>query len=354
MGAAMTATTKLDATVAVELGAFSLDVALQADAGDTVALVGPNGSGKTTLLRALAGLQPVDEASIVVDGVAVHDLPAEERPFGLVFQDRLLLPHLDAVENVAFGLRRAGMGKRAARAEAMAWLERVGLAHKAALQPHALSGGMAQRVALVRALALRPAVLLLDEPFGAVDLAARAVVREVLRAPEGGAGSRVDVLVTHQPVEVLALADRVVVLEAGRVVQTGSVDDVRSRPRSEWAAEMAGVNLLQGTAVAGGLEVGDVTIAVAGAVGLVGPTFAVVHPHAVTLSRDEPNTSARNAWRGEVAAVDLERDRARVRVLGPVELVAEVTVAAVADLGLVPGAPVWASVKATEIDLFPA
>ncbi|MDQ1436863.1 MAG: molybdate transport system ATP-binding protein [Acidimicrobiaceae bacterium] len=333
----MALTRLLDVDVEVQAGSLDLRASLQADAGDVVALVGPNGSGKSTLLRAVAAQRPGE--------------------VGLVFQDRLLFPHLNALDNVAFGLRRAGLGKSEARGQAQGWLDDVGVGHVAGLRPHALSGGQAQRVALARALARRPAVLLLDEPFAGVDVSAVADVRHAVRTV-AAAPNRVCVLVTHQPVDVLALATKVVVLEAGRVVQAGSVADVRNRPRSAWSARMAGVNLLAGQAESGGLRVGAVVVAAVAAAATAGldgrAAFAVFHPRAVTLSAERPLTSARNAWPGQVADVDMEGDRARVRWVGPVELVAEVTPGAVAEMGLRPGLPVWASVKATEIDLYPA
>jgi molybdopterin-binding protein len=308
--------------------------------GEVVALVGPNGAGKTNLLKSLRAARP---------------------DAGLVFQDLLLFPHLCSLDNVAFGLRRRGVSRSQARAQARQWLERLGVGNVAEQRPHTLSGGEAQRVAIARTLVLKPNVLLLDEPFAALDAAARPDVRRAVRAalaecPGGG------VLVTHQPVDVLALAQRAVVLEAGRIVQDGPVEELRARPRSRWAAEWAGVNLLEGEAVAGGLRLpgGAVVAAASAAPGdsaATGPAYAVVHPHAVTLSRSRPETSARNVWAGTVADVDQEGDRARVRVQtleGPADLVAEVTPAAVFDLGLQPGAEVWASVKATEVEVYPA
>jgi len=296
-----------------------------AEPGDVIALVGPNGAGKSTLLRRLA---------------------AEHQPdVGLVFQDRLLFPHMTALDNVAFGLRHAGLRKHDARQQAREWLERLHVADLAARKPDALSGGEAQRVAVARALARRPRVLLLDEPFAAVDVEAAAVVRAVIRAEAAG---RVTVLVTHQPLDVLALANKVAVMEAGEITQTGTVDDVRTRPRSPWIARMVGVNLLKGTATAHGIVVNGTTVAAL--TDVRGEAFAVVHPRAVTLSNEQPHTSARNAWPGRLADVDIELDRVRVRVQGAVDLVAEITPAAYSELT----PTVWASVKATEVEVYPA
>lgn len=346
----------LDAHVVMQLGPLTLDARLRCAAGEVVALIGPNGAGKSTMLRAIAGLAPEATGAVTVNGQNLDGVPAEDRPVGLVFQDHLLFPHLTVLDNVAFGIRRAGARRRAARHEAADWLERLGVADYAERTPEMLSGGQAQRVALARALARRDPVLLLDEPLAAVDVAGRAEVRRTLRtalAEHQGAC----VLVTHQPVEVLALAQRVVVLEEGQVVQDGPVEDVRARPRSPWVAEMAGVNLIEGTATADGLDLADpIGGRLAAPSPVRGPAFAVIHPRAVTLSAHRPDTSARNAWPGRVVDVDAEGDRVRVRarMAGPLDLVAEITAAAAAELNLKPGVEVWASVKATEVTVYPA
>ena len=341
----------------VRRGAFDLDVELTVEAGEVVAVVGPNGAGKTTLLRALAGLTPLTRGRVCVDGTVVEDvvarinLPSEQRPIGFMFQDGLLFPHLSCRDNVAFGLRARGAGRRHAREQAEMWLAQVGLGDRAASRPSALSGGERQRVALARALITQPRVLLLDEPLAAVDVSARVDLRRVLR----GQLSRyegVRLLVTHDPLEAMALADRVVVLEQGTVSQQGTIADITARPRSRWVATMLGLNLFRGTAGADGLDVGGVTIAALSDVR--GAAFAVVHPRAIALHRSRPEGSARNVWRGEAESLDLEGDRVRVRVVGRIPVVAEVTPGAVAELGLAAGGEVWVSVKATEVDVYAA
>ena len=244
----MTLRARIDRT----LGRFRLDVDLTTKSGETVAVLGPNGSGKSTVFRCLAGLLPIDEGRIELDG-EVLDEPAtdtfvvpEQRPVAVVFQDYLLFPNLTALENVAFGLRARGVAKIEARAEAGAWLERVGLADHAGHRPRALSGGQAQRVALARALATHPRLLLLDEPLAALDVGTRADVRRDLRR-HLATFDGVRLLVTHDPVDAYVLADRVVILEAGEVVQTGTLADVTAHPRSRYIANLVGVNLLAGT-----------------------------------------------------------------------------------------------------------
>jgi len=323
-----------------------------------VALLGPNGAGKTTLLRAVAGLQPIDAGRVAVDGDVLDDPEAgifvttNDRPIGVTFQDYLLFPRMTVVDNVAFGLRARGLGRAAARAQARAVLERVGMADLAGAKPRELSGGQSQRVALARALAIEPRVLLLDEPLAALDARAKLHIRAELRRHLASFhGARL--LVTHDPVDALVLADRMVVLEDGRVTQQGTTAEVARQPRSPYVAELVGVNLLTGTAA------GDHTVRLAGGAELVvadplpGPEVAVaVRPQAVTVHRHQPDSSARNTWRATVTDLAADHDRVRLQLAGPVPLVAEVTPAAVADLGLTPGAEVWVSMKAVDLAVY--
>ncbi len=362
----------LTAHVGLRLGSLELDVALEVGDGEVVAVVGPNGSGKTTLLRAVAGLVALDRGSVAVDGRALEDpaaglrTPPEQRPVAVVFQDHVLFPHLSALENVAFGLRAKGVGRSQARRQAHDWLDQVGMAEQAASRPAALSGGQSQRVAMARALATRPRVLLLDEPLAAVDQAGRAELRRLLRrhlSPAGqgdghGAVGHGDhggrLLVTHDPLEAVALADRLAVVEDGSLVQTGTAAEVTARPRSPWVAAMVGVNLVRGRTQAGRLAVDNgASLAVVGG-DIVGDAFAVFQPRAVTVHRSPPEGSARNVLAGRAGELWREGDRVRVRVDGVMPLVAEVTPAAVADLRLEQGGPVWVTVKATDVDLYPA
>jgi molybdate transport system ATP-binding protein len=348
----------LEARVEVSLGTLRLDVSLDAAAHETVVVLGPNGAGKTTLLRTLAGLEALDAGRVAVDGAVLDDpvarawVPAERRPIGFVFQDHALFPHLSALDNVAFGLRARGVRRPDARRRALTWLERVGVAGHATARPRALSGGQAQRVALARALVVEPRLLLLDEPLAALDASARIDTRRELRrhlaAHEGAR-----VVVTHDPVDAMTLGDRVVVLERGRVVQSGTLTNLREQPRSRYVADLVGVNLYRGVADGGRIRLADRGELVATREAN-GEVFAVVHPRAVALHRREPEGTPRNVWAGTVDHLDLEGDRVRVIVAGSVPVTAEVTPAAVSELGLSAGAAVWASVKATEITVYPA
>ena len=347
----------LDADLTVQLGSFDLDATLRLGAKETVVLLGPNGAGKTTALRTLAGLVALDAGRVVLDGEPLDDpaanvfVPVERRPVGVVFQDYLLFPHLSALENVAFGLRSRGVRRVEARKQALGWLEHVGLADRASSRPSALSGGQVQRVALARALAIQPRVLLLDEPLSALDASTRVEMRRSLRRLLTEFGG-VRVMVTHDPIEAMALADRVVVLEGGRVSQEGTPTELRERPRTRYVADLVGVNLLPGRADGRRVVVGDGELTVAEP--FAGDVLVVIPPRAVALHAGPPQGSPRNTWAGRVAFLDLEGDRVRVAVAGPFPITAEVTPAAVAELALGEGSPVWVSVKATEIGVQPA
>ncbi len=350
----------LEAHVVLRKGTLDLDAEITAADDQVVVLLGPNAAGKTTLLRALAGLIPLEAGRIVLDGQVLEDVavgvrvPPEHRPVGVVFQDYLLFPHLSVLENVAFGLRARGQHRRTARKVAAEWLTRVDLTTCSAERPKALSGGQAQRVALARALATDPRLLLLDEPLAAMDAGARAELRRELNR-HLGAYSGTCLLVTHDPIEAMTLADLLVVLENGRVIQVGSPEELSAHPRSRYVADLVGLNLYRGHGAGHVVELpGDQRVVAAESVPQEGDVFAVIPPGAVALHRAHPEGSRRNVWPGTVGELDVAGERIRVHVSGPMPLVAEVTPAAVAALRLGEGGPVYASVKATEIVVYPA
>jgi molybdate transport system ATP-binding protein len=343
----------LDARLVVERGAFRLDVALSAAPGDVVALLGPNGAGKTTALRALAGLVPLSAGHLRLDGVPLERTPPEDRPVGVVFQDYLLFPHLSALDNVAFGPRCRGVGRARARAQAAEWLERMGLAEHAASKPRRLSGGQAQRVALARALATHPRLLLLDEPLAALDARTRLDVRARLRH-HLAEFEAVAVLVTHDPLDAMVLADHLVVIEDGRSVQEGGPSDIARHPRTDYIAHLVGLNLYRGEAAGHTVRL-DAGPAITTTEDLTGPVFVAFPPSAVTLHRDRPTgSSARNLWRCEVGGLETHGDQIRLALTGELPLAADLTTLAAAELGLRPGTPVWATVKAAQTHAYPA
>ncbi|RKT54325.1 ABC transporter ATP-binding protein [Saccharothrix australiensis] len=336
---------------------FRLDLDLTVAPGEVVALLGPNGAGKTTALRALAGLLPLTAGHIDLDGVPWDEppgafVPPERRPIGVVFQDYLLFNHLTALENVAFGPRARGTRRAAARAIARDWLDRVGLAEHAHAKPRALSGGQAQRVALARALATGPRLLLLDEPLAALDASTRLAVRaELGRHLAGFAGHAL--VVTHDPLDAMVLADRLVIVEGGRAVQEGPPAEVARRPRTDYVAALVGLNLYRGEA-----RGTTVTVAGGGVLTVAEPASGAVHlafaPSAVSVHREPPGGSPRNAWRVTVAGVEQHGHTTRLRLDGAPPVLADITAATLADLRVRPGDVVWVALKATEIRTYPA
>jgi molybdate transport system ATP-binding protein len=349
----------LTVQAAVRIGTLDLDVALDVEDGETVAILGPNGAGKTTLLRTIAGLVPIDSGRIALDDAVLDDggqtwVPPHRRPVGVVFQDYLLFPHLNAVDNVAFGLRTRGASRATAQARAITYLERFGLADAARAKPRELSGGQAQRVALARAMATEPRLLLLDEPLAALDASARAATRRDL-GHWLGSFSGMRILVTHDRLDAAALADRIVILEHGAKTQDGTFNEIAARPRTDYAAEMVDMNLLRGTAHGTRVSINDATDIIVPRAGM-GPALVVIDPRAVALYRNPPVGSPRNVFNGRVDGIDRLGEQVRVYInMGDDQrLVAAITNDALADLDLDIGTRVWAVVKASEVTVFPA
>ncbi|GAA2468941.1 ABC transporter permease [Streptomyces mauvecolor] len=329
------------------------ELTLEADPGITIAVVGENGAGKTTLLRALLGLTPRAHAELRLGDLDVTALPPHKRGVAWVPQDGALFPHLTALANTAYGLRAQGVARAEARAAAQRWLDRLGVGHLAHRRPAQLSGGQAQRVALARALAARPRLLLLDEPLAALDQTTRAHVRHTLRTHLAGFAG-VCLIVTHDPVEAVSLADRVLVLDAGRTLQDAPPTEVTRNPRSPWVARMLGRNAWAGEASGDGLVLaGGGRIVAAEQLREGSRALAIIAPESVSVHRKRPDGSPRNVWSGTVREITASGSRLRV-LIGSAEspdLIAEVTPQAAAELGLVEGAAVWSSVKATEVTL---
>jgi molybdate transport system ATP-binding protein len=348
----------LDGRLVVDRGQFRLDITVVVKPGEVVALLGPNGAGKTTALRALAGLLPLTEGHVDLDGQRLDDggstfLRPDQRSIGVVFQDYLLFPHLSALDNVAFGPSCRGASRTQARALAEQWLSRVGLSALARSRPRQLSGGQAQRVALARALALEPGLLLLDEPLAALDARTRLDTRAELHrhlALHSGA----TLIVTHDPLDALVLADRLVIIEDGRIVQEGDAATITAQPRTDYVARLVGLNLYRGHGEGHTITLANGMILSAEDT-VDGDAFVAFRPSAVALHLDEPQGSPRNSWMCSVTGVARHGDNLRVQLIGGVgEAAADVTPAAAAALRLQPGQKVWAAVKATETSAYPA
>ena len=342
-------TVSLDGCVARSGWMLHVD-GLEIDEGVT-AVVGANGTGKTTLGRAVAGLDRLTSGRLTIAGSVADDpaagifVPARQRRVGMVFQDHRLFGHLRVIDNVAFGLRRAGADRASARRQAGALLERVGVDSVIwTRRPAALSGGQRQRVAIARALAPDPEVLIVDEPLASVDSSGRAKLRALI----GGSPASHTLLITHDPVDVATLARRVVVLDGGAVAGRGSVTEVTASPGCGWAATFLGANVVSGRAEGTSVttETGLVLVVASEA---SGPVYVTFPAHAVALHRNRPAGSARNAWQAELQRVDIDGERARVHLGGPLTVRADITRRSADELGLHPGLRIWASLKATEL-----
>ncbi|WP_332662108.1 sulfate/molybdate ABC transporter ATP-binding protein [Aeromicrobium sp.] len=346
-------TLHIDATI----NARDVDVSLEVAPGEIVAILGPNGAGKSTVLAAIAGVLRPDSGRATLDDDVLFDLdagawqPAHTRGTALLAQDPLLFPHLSVVDNVAFGPRSAGRTRSQSRAAALTWLETVDAADLEHRRPAELSGGQAQRIAVARALAAEPRLLLLDEPMAALDITVVPAMRQVLRRVLAG---RSAIIVTHDVLDALLLADRVLVMEGGRIVEEGPTRDVLERPRSTYGAGIAGLNLMRGRSVAGAVR----TLSGSTVAGLSeepvpddSEAVAVFSPSAVGVYVEPPAGSPRNVFAATIR--ELEPHGAQVRVRTD-ELSADVTLPVVAELGLAPGRDVFLVVKASEVTIYPA
>ena len=355
-------------TFAATVAERGFDVELTIAEGETVALLGPNGAGKSTLLNLIAGLIKPDSGRAVLDDRVLFDVPAvprgprsasgirsrwmppHARGVSLLAQDALLFPHLSVLDNVAFGPRSAGVHRAEADTRAHDWLRRVDAAELSERRPGQLSGGQAQRIAVARALASDPGLLLLDEPLAALDVSVAPAIRRMLRDV---LADRTAVIVTHDVLDAFTLADRVVVLESGRIVDIGPTRQVLDRPSTQFAAGLAALNLLLGTASADGIRT-DAGSQVAVPVGRPFPEGArvgvAIRPALVSVSATEPLDTALNILPGVIIDLETRGDLIRVRTD---HLAADVTPGVVADLDLSSGARVWLAFRPTDAVAYP-
>lgn len=342
----------------IVIDARNVDVEIDVADGEKVAILGPNGAGKSSALEAIAGLLRPDRGFATLDGETLYDIgrgnatiwrPAHSRGTALLSQDPLLFPHLTVIDNVGFGPRSRGSSRSESRAVAHTWLEQVDAVEFGARKPAQLSGGQAQRIAVARALAVDPKLLLLDEPMAALDVAVVPALRQMLRRV---LADRSAIIITHDVLDALLLADRVIVIEDGRVVEDGPTAAVLKRPRSQFAARIAGLNMVIGMARDGAIRSDNGTLIE----GLSAdrPTegaraVAVFSPSAVSVHRTAPGGSPRNVITARVTEIEPLGDRMRVRTD---EFNADITPASVASLDLVPGSEVLLVVKANEVSIY--
>ncbi len=306
------------------------DLSLTIAPGELVALLGPSGCGKTTALRLLAGLEEADGGRVVVDGKDVTGLPTNRRNVGMVFQAYSLFPHMVAWENVAFGLQMRKVGTEERKKRALETLELVGLEKYANRYASQLSGGQQQRVALARALAIRPQVLLLDEPLSALDAKVRGRLRDEIRRIQLEVGITT-LFVTHDQEEALAIADRVGVMQSGHLEQLGPPITVYSRPATAFVADFVGLtNRIPGEVKFGGVEVRGTQLPLVQSDVPSGPAVALVRPEAVTLVGDGDRSSGPLV--GTVIAVAFLGAVSRVTVdLGDITVLAQLPTSAASD-----------------------
>ena len=351
-------------TFAARLPERGFDVGIGLAPGERLAVLGPNGAGKSTLLSLLAGVLRPRSGAATLDGEVLFDLdgpraswqPPHRRRMALMAQEPLLFPNLSVLQNVAFGPRAAGVGRAEALRTARHWLGEVEADALADRRPGSLSGGQAQRVAIARALAADPLLLLLDEPFAALDVTAAPTLRRLLRQV---LVDRTAVLVTHDLLDALLLSDRVIVLDGGRVVESGRTTEVLQHPRTSFTARIAGLNLVSGTAEEGGVRQPGGTVV--GGVARVpttpgAPATAVFPPTAVSVFLEHPHGSPRNVFAVTVRELEPRDDQIRVRAVaadGHV-LTADVTAGAVGELDLYPGRAAFYAVKATAVTVYPS
>ena len=345
----------LHAAFGLSRDGFNLKVDIDLCAGVTTALLGPNGAGKSTLVECLAGIVAADSGSITFADRVLDDpgsgvfVPPEKRRAGVVFQRYLLFEHLDVLDNIGFAKAVGGTAKAEARRSAQKWVESFDLVGLELRKPSQLSGGQAQRVAVARALASEPDFLLLDEPLAALDIETKGDVRRLLRDRLADyPGPRL--LITHDPIDAFLMADRVVILEGGRVTQQGTPAEIAQKPATPYAAALVGLNLLVGTNAGGVLTLDDSGQALATSdMQTEGPVLVTISPNAIALHDSQPGGSPRNSWKTAIATIEGSGDITRVTLDAPLPLNVDITPGAATSMGLHPGREVWASVKATEV-----
>ena len=337
----------LDARVILNRDSLTLDVELQLQHGEVIAVLGPNGAGKTSLLHALLGWLELESGWIMVDGEVIDSpdtdsyVPPQHRPFGMVFQDGLLFPHMSVEKNILFGAGKDFNLKPLA--------ESLQASELLAKFPSELSAGERQRAAIARSLAARPKVLFLDEPFSALDIQGkrrgRSLLKEALAIEVSGC-----LMVTHDLVDAFTLADRVMIIEGGKLTQFDVPDRISLRPGSEWIADLVGWNYYEGIGEGSVVTLPHGTTIFTAQDDLDGPTSISINPASVSIFKSQPSGSPRNSWLSSIQNIEILGGRARVSLVGEIDICADITTAAANELRQSISSEVWVSVKATEVD----
>ena len=337
----------LDARVILNRDSLTLDVELQLQHGEVIAVLGPNGAGKTSLLHALLGWLELESGWIMVDGEVIDSpdtdsyVPPQHRPFGMVFQDGLLFPHMSVEKNILFGAGKDFNLKPLA--------ESLQASELLAKFPSELSAGERQRAAIARSLAARPKVLFLDEPFSALDIQGkrrgRSLLKEALAIEVSGC-----LMVTHDLVDAFTLADRVMIIEGGKLTQFDVPDRIRSRPGSEWIADLVGWNYYEGIGEGSVVTLPHGTTIFTAQDDLDGPTSISINPASESIFKSQPSGSPRNSWLSSIQNIEILDGRARVSLVGEIDICADITTVAANELRQSISSEVWVSVKATEVD----
>ena len=337
----------LDARVILNRDSLTIDVELQLQHGEVIAVLGPNGAGKTSLLHALLGWLELESGWIMVDGEVIDSpdtdsyVPPQHRPFGMVFQDGLLFPHMSVEKNILFGAGKDFNLKPLA--------ESLQVSELLAKFPSELSAGERQRAAIARSLAARPKVLFLDEPFSALDIQGkrrgRSLLKEALAIEVSGC-----LMVTHDLVDAFTLADRVMIIEGGKLTQFDVPDRIRSRPGSEWIADLVGWNYYEGIGEGSVVTLPHGTTIFTAQDDLDGPTSISINPASVSIFKSQPSGSPRNTWLSSIQNIEILGGRARVSLVGEIDICADITTVAANELRQSISSEVWVSVKATEVD----
>jgi molybdate transport system ATP-binding protein len=346
-------------TITARMKARGFDVDLSVETGETLAILGPNGAGKSTLFDVLAGLVRPDAGSARLDDTVLFDLgnggrntwtPPFSRGISLLAQQALLFPRMTVLDNVAFGPRSAGAGRQESRRRAATWLDRVDAGEFALRKPAQISGGQAQRIAVARALAADPNLLLLDEPMAALDVTVAPALRRMLRQV---LADRTTILITHDVLDAFTLADRVAVMNDGSIVEIGETREVFERPRSAFTAALVGLNLITGTRTPHGLRTDNgIEVRAASSERSANgvEVGATIPPGAITVTTARGENSARDYVRAEV--IDLEPRGDLIRVSTDF-VFADVAPAGLASLDLARGSIVWVGFAASDVTVYP-